>query len=65
MLGVVRLPVAWGLVTRFQVGSDGIWYAFAVSNVVGAILAVLYYRRGTWRQADARTEPDVAPVTDD
>ncbi|WP_436907744.1 MATE family efflux transporter [Halosimplex marinum] len=47
MLGVVRFPVAW-----FAAGpldEAGIWVSFAVSNVVGAAVAVLWYRRGTWK----------------
>ena len=35
-------------------GPDGIWLSFLVSNVVGATLAYLWYRRGTWREGDVR-----------
>ncbi len=59
MLAVVRLPVAWVLST--PMGESGVWLAFAVSNVVGAILAYGWYRRGTWRGADLTdSEVDVA-----
>jgi Na+-driven multidrug efflux pump len=33
-------------------GPDGIWLAFAVSNVLAAGLAIAWFRRGTWRDAD-------------
>jgi putative MATE family efflux protein len=57
-LGVVRLPVAW--LGAQWLGSDGIWLAFAISNTVGAALAFLWYRRGTWRDADVTDRgPDV------
>ena len=65
MLGIIRLPAAWVMVTRFDMGTDGIWYAFAISNVIGAILAILYYRTGRWRDADPRGEPELAPADDD
>ncbi|MDS0300107.1 MATE family efflux transporter [Halogeometricum sp. S1BR25-6] len=48
--GVVRIPIAW-FASR-SLGSSGIWLAFAVSNAVGATIAYLWFRRGTWRQAD-------------
>ncbi|WP_339103556.1 MATE family efflux transporter [Haloterrigena salinisoli] len=58
----VRLPAAYGL--SRSIGYEGIWIAFAVSNVVGAALAYGWYRRGTWRNADVRdAEPD--PQTGD
>ncbi|GAB3418030.1 MATE family efflux transporter [Haloparvum alkalitolerans] len=60
MLGVIRLPVAWFAVGPY--GETGIWMAFAVSNVAGALIAYAWYRRGTWREGDL-TEPDV--VDDD
>jgi putative MATE family efflux protein len=56
MLAVIRLPVAW--IAAGEMGPSGIWLSFAISNVVGAVIAYAWYRRGTWRKADL-TEPDV------
>jgi len=50
MLGFVRFPIAWFAAP--EIGETGIWLAFAVSNVVGAVVAYLWYRRGTWRDSD-------------
>jgi putative MATE family efflux protein len=61
MLGLVRLPVAW-FGAQWLASPDGIWVAFTVSNVVGAVLAYLWYQRGTWRDADVRGG---GPPTDD
>jgi Na+-driven multidrug efflux pump len=54
MLGLIRLPVAFFGSSAFglNLGPTGIWYGFAVSNVVGGIVAFLWYRRGTWRDVD-------------
>ncbi|MFB6254647.1 MAG: MATE family efflux transporter [Halobacteriaceae archaeon] len=60
MLGVIRLPVAW--FTIGPLGSNGIWLSFAVSNVIGAILAYGWYQRGTWREADVTGEPGVESI---
>ena len=56
MLAVIRLPVAW--IAAGEMGPSGIWLSFAISNVVGAVIAYAWYRRGTWRKADL-TEPGV------
>ncbi|GGL38071.1 MATE family efflux transporter [Halarchaeum grantii] len=50
MLAVVRFPVAW--FGAESIGETGIWVAFAVSNVLGALLAYAWYKRGTWRDSD-------------
>jgi len=50
MLWLVRLPIAWyGAST---VGETGVWAAFAVSNVVGALLALGWFQLGRWRTGD-------------
>ncbi|MFB6142345.1 MAG: MATE family efflux transporter [Halorientalis sp.] len=76
MFAVVRLPVAWfasqgyappGWWFLSAPDPRGIWLAFAVSNVVAATIAFLWFRRGTWRSADL-TEEDVvtaAATSDD
>jgi putative MATE family efflux protein len=56
-LGAVRLPVAWFGAQEF--GPSGIWWSFVVSNVVGAAVALVWYKQGTWRDADL-TRNDVA-----
>jgi putative MATE family efflux protein len=60
-LWVVRLPIAW--FGAQSLGPIGIWYGFVVSNVIGAVLALAWYKRGTWRDADL-TDREVA-VGDD
>ncbi|NHN46648.1 MATE family efflux transporter [Halostella sp. JP-L12] len=50
MLGGIRLSVAWFASRPF--GPEGIWLAFAVSNIAGALIAFGWYRRGAWRDAD-------------
>jgi putative MATE family efflux protein len=61
--GFVRLTVAWFGAEQF--GTAGLFAAFVVSNVVGAIIALVWFRRGTWRGADLTgpAAPDT-PVED-
>lgn len=65
-LAGVRLPTAY-LASQGVLPTDlwflgqpdarGIWIAFFVSNVVGAIIAYMWFRQGTWRDGDVRTTP--------
>jgi putative MATE family efflux protein len=52
MLGLIRIPVAY--VASLDLGPTGIWVAFPVSNVAGAVIAFAWYRRGTWRTGSVR-----------
>jgi Na+-driven multidrug efflux pump len=52
----VRLPIAY-IASQYVFGARGIWMAFFVSNVFGAVLAWLWFRRGTWRDGDVRGTP--------
>lgn len=47
-LGVIRLPIAY--IGAIEVGPNGVWASFFISNVAGATIAYLWYQRGTWRQ---------------
>ncbi|MFC4988000.1 MULTISPECIES: MATE family efflux transporter [Saliphagus] len=57
-LAIFRLPVAFG--GSVALGSIGLWASFAISNVAGAAIAFLWFRRDTWRGeslADAGRSP--------
>ncbi|ELZ24560.1 MATE efflux family protein [Haloterrigena salina JCM 13891] len=49
-LGLVRLPIAW--FGSSAIGSAGLWIAFPISNAIGAVVAYLWFKRGTWRTTD-------------
>jgi putative MATE family efflux protein len=55
-LGGVRLPIAW--IGANLIGPTGIWYAFAVSNVAGAAIALAWFRRESWRGGTAPADGD-------
>jgi putative MATE family efflux protein len=59
-MGLVRLPAAWFGATNF--GTDGLFASFVVSNVAGAIVALLWFRSGTWRGADLTEDGTPADV---
>jgi putative MATE family efflux protein len=46
---VVRFPLAELFLDRYHV--DAVWWSFPVSSVLSSILALLYYRYGSWRSA--------------
>jgi len=62
---VVRLPLAWVGADMF--GTDGLFAAFVVSNLVGGTIAFAWFRRGTWRDVDLTDDPtaDVSVIEDD
>ncbi|UPM42314.1 MATE family efflux transporter [Halocatena salina] len=51
-LGIVRLPVAWIGTNVLALDATGLWIAFPVSNIAGGVIAYLWFKRGTWREAD-------------
>src|SRR5699024_10478624 len=55
-LGLVRLPIAWA--GAAALGAVGLWIAFPVSNIVGGLVAYLWFGRGTWRDENL-TESDI------
>jgi putative MATE family efflux protein len=72
-LAGIRLPVAY-VASQFRFdtpyaqyifGVRGIWIAFFVSNVAGAGIAWLWFRRGTWRDSDVRGAPSSGDVRAD
>ena len=46
---VVRFPLAEVFLDRYHV--DAVWWSFPVSSVLSSILALLYYKYGSWRSA--------------
>ena len=63
-LMVFRLPLAWLTSQTLAFGPNGLWLAFAVSNVFGATLAYLWYQRGTWRAVELDRTPGPTPGDD-
>ncbi len=55
---VFAVPLGWG--------ATGIWYGEAASNVLMAVIALAYFRRGTWtdRLVDADRAADRQPADD-
>jgi len=49
MLGGIRLPIAYVAAFPLALGSSGVWLAFAISNVLGGLIAFGWFQAGTWR----------------
>jgi len=78
LFGFIRLPIAYvasqGLVPIdawffADPSPTGVWFAFAVSGVIAAVVAAGWFERGGWRGGDlterspvddSETDPDTA-----
>lgn len=49
---VLQFPIAWYLSSHTALGFRGLWWSFVAANVLAAILALLWFLRGSWQQAD-------------
>ncbi len=48
-LWVLRFPLAYLLAYHTSLAETGIWYAFPISNVIAALIAIAWFSRGTWK----------------
>ncbi len=46
----IRLPLAQYLGINLQWGTIGIWWGMFLSNFITAIIAVIWFKKGTWKQ---------------
>ncbi|MFB6267821.1 MAG: MATE family efflux transporter, partial [Halodesulfurarchaeum sp.] len=71
-----RVPTVFYLAFSAGLGATGIWIGMALGNIVGAVVAVAWFSRGTWRRAiideageatvddDSDSSPAADPVED-
>ncbi len=55
-LWLVRLPTAYILIFVLEWGTVGIWTAVVLGDVVGALAAVAWFTRGTWKKSIVESE---------
>lgn len=48
-LWIIRFPVAFVLSHRTDLGYEGIWWAFPISNAIAAFAAFIYFKQGYWK----------------
>lgn len=46
---VIQFPVAWYLSTHTNLGYDGLWWSFPISNVIPALITLGWYKTGRWK----------------
>ena len=49
-LWVLQFPIAWLLTERTQLGVAGVWISYPVQAFLSALVAWLWFKRGTWKQ---------------
>ena len=49
MQWLFQMPSAWIIALATPLGLLGVWWSYPIANVAGAILCLLWFRYGTWR----------------
>lgn len=49
---IVQIPLAYWLATEIEMGPNGVFVAIVVAESILTVLAVLHFRRGTWKRTE-------------
>ena len=61
---VIQFPAAYILSKHASLGPQGIWYSFAITNVLVAIITYLWFAAGRWQRTQlTKEDKDIAKVT--
>jgi len=55
-LWVLRFPLAYLLSIHTHFAEVGIWMAFPIANIIAAIIAIIWFAKGTWKQKNITEE---------
>ncbi|MEF8779624.1 MAG: MATE family efflux transporter [Haloferacaceae archaeon] len=64
-LWVFRIPVAYVLLSAFDMGITGVWYAFVVSYFFSLVTTVVWFSRGTWTSSVVEEPGSARPTPND
>ncbi|TMP65664.1 MATE family efflux transporter, partial [Pseudoalteromonas sp. S1609] len=53
---VVQFPAAYILSNHTELGDQGIWYSFAITNITIALIAFAWFMRGSWKKTKLTKE---------
>lgn len=68
---VIQFPLAYLLAYQSTLGEKGLWWSFAISNILSTIIALVWVGRGTWKgkilidQAEAQEKITQEAVIDE
>jgi len=62
-LWVLRFPLAYILSKHTSLAETGIWISFPASNVLAAVITIIWFLKGTWRRKQITEEVKLAEET--
>ena len=62
-LWLLRVPLAYFLSYYTSLAEKGLWWAFPIANVVGAMLTVAWFAKGTWKKKRLTEEIKIVEKT--
>ena len=62
-LWVLRFPLAYVLSKYTALEEIGLWIAFPAANILAAIIMVIWFLKGTWKQKQLTEEIELAEQT--
>ncbi|OQX70864.1 MATE family efflux transporter [Candidatus Parcubacteria bacterium 4484_255] len=62
-LWVLRFPLAYVLSKHTALEEIGLWIAFPAANILAAIIMVIWFLKGTWKQKQVTEEIELAEQT--
>lgn len=61
-LWIIQFPVAYFLSKHTGLGSQGLWLAFPIANILSAIIGIVIFAKGSWKHK--QVTPQVATKTE-
>lgn len=55
---VLQFPLAYVFSKHTSLGISGLWWSFTVTNVVIALITIIWYAKGDWKKTKITTEED-------
>ena len=62
-LWLLRVPLAYFLSYYTSLAEKGLWWAFPIANVIGAMLTVAWFAKGTWKKKRLTEEIKIVEKT--
>jgi Na+-driven multidrug efflux pump len=64
-LFIIQFPLAYILSKHTDLGAEGVYWAFPVTNIITAIVTIIWYNTGSWKKKQVIQDPMVPKVMEE